>query len=54
MQEQYKLTPQEVAEAIAQYVGRKLAAEGRPITTNTAVQTSQGLGGTWATVTFER
>lgn len=54
MQEQYQLNPTEVAEAIAMYVARKLEAEGRPITSSVAVQTSQGIGGTWATVRFER
>ena len=55
MQEQYKLTPQEVAEAIAQYVARRLSAQGRPIRSNVKVFTrTDQFGQVEGTVTFER
>ena len=56
MQEQYKLTPQEVAEAIAQYVNRKLTAEGRPLgrRTGQVFTTTDQFGQVEGTVTFER
>ncbi len=55
MQEQYRLTPQEVAEALAQYVNRKLTAEGRPIKSNVQVFTrTDQFGQVEGTVTFER
>lgn len=55
MQEQYKLTAYEVALALGADVAKKLAAEGRPVTSNMQVQFTQNRdGGIEAMVSFER